>query len=123
MLNFDSLIDDGASPLMVDEYIRNNSYVDHCDSKSFIQVVEKFKRIQSEYNDPIYINGLLNHYHYVVEHEGKTLNIDLYFKIVFVGRKKAVWETLHENIDIRGFVQADSMNIPYGLELDRYTIS
>ena len=121
MLNFDSLI--GASPLMVDEYIRNNSHVVNIDSKSFVQVVEKFKRIQSEYNDSIYINGLLNHYHYVVEHEGQTLNIDLYFKIVFVGRKKIVWETLHENIDIRGFVQADYLTIPYGLELDRYTIS
>ena len=121
MLDFASLL--GKSPLMVDEYIRNNSYVVNIDSRSVVQVVEKFKRIQSDYNDPIYINGLLNHYHYVVEHEGQTLNLNLYFKVVFVGKKKAIWETLHENIDIRGFVQADSLTIPYGLELERYTIS
>ena len=121
MLDFASLL--GKSPLTVDEYIRNNSYVVNIDSRSVVQVVEKFKRIQSEYNDPIYINGLLNHYHYVVEHEGQTLNLNLYFKVVFVGKKKTIWETLHENIDIRGFVQADSLTIPYGLELERYTIS
>ena len=121
MLDFASFL--GKSPLTVDEYIRNNSHVDHCDDNSVVQVVEKFKRIQSNYNDPIYLNGFLNHYHYVVEHEGQTLNLNLYFKVVFVGKKKTIWETLHENIDIRGFVQADSLTIPYGLELERYTIS
>ena len=121
MLDFVSLL--GKSPLMVDEYIRNNSYVDRCDAKSVVQVVEKFKRIESEYNDPIYLNGFPNHYHYVIKHEQQTLNLNLYFNVVFGGKKKAIWETLHENVDLLGFVLEDSLTIPYGLELERYTIS
>lgn len=120
MLNFDDLL--GMNPESVDNFIRTNHNVNHSDIKSAIQKIEKDKRIQSDFTDPIHLNGFDNLYCYEITKEEETLNLEFYFTVKFKGRRKNNWELLHAKMDPRGFTWAKTLSIPYILTLDRYKI-